>query len=1068
MKNQHLIDALNKLPDNWTPLPVDRNKRPLVDDWQKGFSRETVIEILTNGYHGINKEGKPYFNPASTYTGFGFLTGELSGGIVAIDCDGVAAHELAERLGGLPKTVSFTSGKEGRAQYLYKMPPEFWGAIQTKKLNTGVKENNKDVLLELRWDGCQSVLPPSQHPETDGYKWINDPSTPIAECPNWIIEQMLIVPKVTASTPPELPLLSYPEKNNNYRDEPIPLLNCLSKDHRSLIESGAGEGGRNDGGAKVARDLIGTESRLQYLGFEFTGRARDLFDDYCDRCNPRINDKERETIWDSATKSHPTPCLSDDKLENCYKAWNRKSSTYTTSRTFNTGNKPDNSVSISDRNLNPKRKKATKNEIYAALEQVKEILLDASLDEIDKEIEIEQLKEDLAIDWKLWGILRSKVNKAIRGNQLESELKSLLLIDDKIKLHQGIHDLSEKYRMSLGSLIALLKELKARNITPQFEAMGLDDLFDEVSDAIDYLIPGLLPRGESAILAASPKVGKSLLAIDLAFAVATGEDYFLGETCQQGKVLLVSVDESKQSVKAKLTKRGFRKHDAPNIRLITQFCVSQLEKLEAEIEYFRPTLVIIDSLKRITKGSEISENSAEFSDNIYTISELCNRYGASCVLIHHSKKDNEIIGVDNVRGSSAITGAFGNTWIMNRVATPDPENKKKAIFDPKDPRRQLYCFSRDSEGKAFNLEFNPENNGWVVTGEMGVSEEDAQQQKTAKERILSVLRANLPHYPDGVSSGFIFDCLELGGESMPKGTLWSSLNRLVSDRIIGMAPSRTARHSLYFLPGYGYGQSETNQNTTNQPDSKTKTSEYENVKKTHIPPHPPLYLSENELNTTTIMDVDFQELSSSFHSTFIPLSSKSENTTHVSDCTVDVEAVSGATYTELSFFPDQGGGGCAFNFEPKIEAANSDTTKPGDTTFLGTRSIDPNPWDDNKNVETEPEPIDPDKVNIGDILFDKAGNPHQITKFDIRNNMWKTHRKEGYISRNELMNTDEFHRATVEDIAGLMPKIIAAKNKVQAKWLCDIYGGDSTSLMALAFITNPEGFCEIYEFDSWD
>jgi hypothetical protein len=82
--------------------------------------------------------------------------------------------------------------------------------------------------------------------------------------------------------------------------------------------------------------------------------------------------------------------------------------------------------------------------------------------------------------------------------------------------------------------------------------------------------------------------------------------------------------------------------------------------------------------------------------------------------------------------------------------------------------------------------------------------------------------------------------------------------------------------------------------------------------------------------------------------------------------------------------------------------------------------------------------------------------------------MWQTHRKDGYISRDDIMNTDEFHRATVEDIAGLMPKIIAAKNKVQAKWLCDIYGGDSTSLMALAFITNPEGFCEIYEFDSWD
>ena len=321
MKNQHLIDALNKLPDNWTPLPVDRKKRPLVDDWQKGFSRETVIEILTNGYHGINKEGKPYFNPASTYTGFGFLTGELSGGIVAIDCDGIAAHELAERLGGLPKTVSFTSGKEGRAQYLYQIPSEYWGAIQTKKLNTGVKENNKDVLLELRWNGCQSVLPPSQHPETDGYKWLNDLTTPIADCPMWIIEQMLIIPNSTAH---ELPLFS-PNRPQQHSDKPIPLYNCLSKDSRSLIEFGAGDGGRNDGGAKVARDLIGTESRLQYLGFEFTGRARDLFDDYCDRCNPRINDKERETIWNSAIKSNPTPCLSDDKLENCYKAWTRKS-----------------------------------------------------------------------------------------------------------------------------------------------------------------------------------------------------------------------------------------------------------------------------------------------------------------------------------------------------------------------------------------------------------------------------------------------------------------------------------------------------------------------------------------------------------------------------------------------------------------------------------------------------------------------------------------------------------------------------------------------------------------------
>jgi hypothetical protein len=62
----------------------------------------------------------------------------------------------------------------------------------------------------------------------------------------------------------------------------------------------------------------------------------------------------------------------------------------------------------------------------------------------------------------------------------------------------------------------------------------------------------------------------------------------------------------------------------------------------------------------------------------------------------------------------------------------------------------------------------------------------------------------------------------------------------------------------------------------------------------------------------------------------------------------------------------------------------------------------------------KPEPIDYDKIKVGDRFFDKAGNPYQITKFDIRNNMWETNRKDVHISRNDIMNTDDYHRATVE------------------------------------------------------
>lgn len=159
-----------------------------------------------------------------------------------------------------------------------------------------------------------------------------------------------------------------------------------------------------------------------------------------------------------------------------------------------------------------------------------------------------------------------------------------------------------------------------------------------------WLINNLLPLGETIILAGAPKSGKTLLAIDAAFAVATGES-FLGESVSQGRVLIISVDESPNSTKVKLMKLGFRKSDADNVRVMIQFDVTQMAKLEADLESFKPSLVIIDSLNRINHKQEISENSAEFADNIYTLKDLLTRYGASGILIHHTNKNDESLDV---------------------------------------------------------------------------------------------------------------------------------------------------------------------------------------------------------------------------------------------------------------------------------------------------------------------------------------------------------------------------------------------------------------------------------------
>ena len=116
-----------------------------------------------------------------------------------------------------------------------------------------------------------------------------------------------------------------------------------------------------------------------------------------------------------------------------------------------------------------------------------------------------------------------------------------------------------------------------------------------------------------------------------------------------------------------------------------------------------------------------------------------------------------------------------------------------------------------------------------------------------------------------------------------------------------------------------------------------------------------------------------------------------------------------------------------------------------------------------RSPEPKTEPLDFDYMKEGDILFDTHGQPHKIT--GRTRQLWETHRKQ-YISRNDII-TGQFHRATVEDITKLIKRTIKGKNKIQAQWLCDVYGGDTDSLMALAIDTNPEELALIFDFDGW-
>lgn len=186
------IINLDLLPSHWGLVACGNRKQPYQKAWQRNplSVAQVQSEINAGRCHAV-----------------GVLCGTPSGGLLFLDHDGPSCQGLVERLAGepvevaLPQTLVISSGRPGRAQYVYRIPEMFWGDIATHKIPTGAKgDDGKPEQLEFRWDGCQSVVM-GAHPITEGYHWLYDAEA-ITEAPLWMVEQMLGAQPSPAPEPP--------------------------------------------------------------------------------------------------------------------------------------------------------------------------------------------------------------------------------------------------------------------------------------------------------------------------------------------------------------------------------------------------------------------------------------------------------------------------------------------------------------------------------------------------------------------------------------------------------------------------------------------------------------------------------------------------------------------------------------------------------------------------------------------------------------------------------------------------------------------------------------------------
>jgi hypothetical protein len=192
-----------------------------------------------------------------------------------------------------------------------------------------------------------------------------------------------------------------------------------------------------------------------------------------------------------------------------------------------------------------------------------------------------------------------------------------------------------------------------------------DELLATAPDYTDWLVDDILTSDELFLLAASPRAGKSLLAFTLAKAVATGGK-FMGRPTSQGAVIYVRCEDSDTKTKERELKQGWT--EGMPVYWLDKFKLGELNHLEELVEELGARLVVFDTLSRI-RDSAISESSAEMSQLLEPLQEMCKRQRCTGLLVHHTGKvnvnnagDTDIF--ETIRGSSAIRATCRGTMVL--------------------------------------------------------------------------------------------------------------------------------------------------------------------------------------------------------------------------------------------------------------------------------------------------------------------------------------------------------------------------------------------------------------------
>ena len=623
------IDLLRRgvFPEWWSFVPV-AGKATFIKEWStKPLAREQCITE---------------YKTRRDYAGLGVVTGAFSGGLIALDIDGHEADQRYREVAGKEyeapggeSTMAWTSGKPGRRQILYKVPAALvdelahvktlilrvddgeWhlGHGDTNRAAGGEKAAGSDKPYEevvLRFNGCQSVVPGSKHPETGKlYSWLSYKE--VADAPAWILDVLRGFRKPTQ---------------------------WLTDAQQKALDAELGET------AVPSRQIRGwffkeevqrlLNPRLSELIFQ-----HEVFDQYGWKLregnNPQMmsgcpwHEGRSGTAFQYSTLSGCWDCkacgIGGDVLDFVHK------------------------IRVKDR--------------FADKPQGP-----------DLEAYVADIAAKLGFDYPACAKAVEVTTKEVPVRRLTGHefFKAAQAIDDQFDnaelgdyhLMELVRDagLTNVYRS--GPAVRMALERFMLHETQQKEDA---DWQKNVRGQREYLIPDFISKPSSIMLHARGGLGKTRLAVLLAKIVGRQEEIKIrGLTVQPtsaGNVLFIGNDMSEVDYAEYFDAQGVDSSGADQwMKFKANWQQSQYKVLLRWLKDYKPALVVVDSLTSVSTMIAARENEAEYAHTLYRLArENGKEFPATTFLwIHHNTKDG-----GRFRGTDTLRNAVHETWELKEL-----------------------------------------------------------------------------------------------------------------------------------------------------------------------------------------------------------------------------------------------------------------------------------------------------------------------------------------------------------------------------------------------------------------